>query len=262
MHFDDSFSNRVALARSAIGLTQEELAKKVGIVRRQIAAYEGGDAKPREQALNNLAAALGTTVTWLTSGEGTGPNVSNIKRTVTVREIPVVSYHSGIDGFFDLNLANDFIPAPKDVGESAFAIKVEGDSMTSTIGASFPDGYMVCFDPDIGYQSGDFVLCIIDDIAMFKQLIIAKDNTFLKSLNPAYPTLIANKDTSIIAAAVHSQMDLRGGSKRSINIDTPLSANILQTKDIPLEPQEYWEKLEKIESKLDQILNALTSSSI
>lgn len=28
MHFDDSFSNRVALARSAIGLTQEELAKK------------------------------------------------------------------------------------------------------------------------------------------------------------------------------------------------------------------------------------------
>ncbi|MEI4896930.1 helix-turn-helix transcriptional regulator, partial [Klebsiella pneumoniae] len=77
--FDDSFPNRVSIARTALGLTQDELAQKVGVVRRQIAAYEGGEAKPRINALQNLAAALGTTTSWLTSGVGDGPDVSNVK---------------------------------------------------------------------------------------------------------------------------------------------------------------------------------------
>ena len=43
MQIDDSFSNRIAIARNALGLTQAQLADMVGIVRRQIAAYEAGD---------------------------------------------------------------------------------------------------------------------------------------------------------------------------------------------------------------------------
>ncbi|MEJ5176971.1 helix-turn-helix domain-containing protein [Erwinia sp. MYb416] len=123
MNFDSSFPKRVATARQAIGMTQAELAKAVGVVQRQIAAYEGAEARPREKVLVNLAAALGTSVAWLTTGQGEGPNTSHIKRTVTVREVPLLTYAQAMGGDFDFDdfyenaSASDFIPAPPNAGE-------------------------------------------------------------------------------------------------------------------------------------------------
>jgi transcriptional regulator with XRE-family HTH domain len=54
VNFDSLFHERVSTLRKSLGLTQTELAKQVGIVQRQIAAYEGGDSKPRDPVLLRL----------------------------------------------------------------------------------------------------------------------------------------------------------------------------------------------------------------
>ncbi|WP_304164226.1 LexA family transcriptional regulator [Lonsdalea britannica] len=211
MKIDKSFSSRVSIARNALGLTQGQLADMVGIVRRQIAAYEAGDSKPRIGVLQNLAAALGTTTEWLATGKGSGPDVSGVKRTVTLREIPVLSHVQAkfetLEELLKTASVKDFIPAPPGANENCFAIQVEGDSMSSAHGISFPPGSIVTFDTSLPAYSGDFVLCHSPDCtdAMFKQLIVDQGNQYLKSLNSDYP-MISSNSLEFIGVAIHSQI--------------------------------------------------------
>ncbi|MCB5318609.1 helix-turn-helix domain-containing protein [Yersinia massiliensis] len=260
MSFDDLFSKRVSIARNSMGLTQSELAKKVGIVSRQIAAYEGNEAKPREKALVNLAAALGTTPEWLANGVGHGPDVSNVKKTITRQEIPVLD-HMQVNiergqRFDDGANIIDFIPSPPNAGEHAFAVKIEGNSMVSPFGISFSDGSIVTFDPDIEPQNGDFVLCAIydDKLLTFKKLIHDQGRIFLAALNPDYP-YIGIDDYEIVGVAIHTQMFIKRNqhvseidwntidawdSQTQINIEHPLTS-----------------RMDKIEEKLNLLLDLI-----
>ncbi|WP_154952872.1 LexA family protein [Klebsiella grimontii] len=210
MIIDDSFYKRIAIARTALGITQGKLADMVGIGRRQVASYEGGNSKPRDTVLQNLAAALGTSTEWLAQGIGKGPDVSSIKRTVTVQEIPVYSNASSLwlDPLIDGEPSvTDFIQTPIRDREGLFALRINGDSMASSGPFSFPEGTIVTFDPNKEVKHGDFVLCVLDGAneATFKQLVIDQQQKYLKALNPAYPLIPFGKDSSIIGVAVHSQ---------------------------------------------------------
>ncbi len=123
MNFNDSFPRRVAAARNSLGLTQSELAKKVGVVTRQIAAYEGGEARPRINALNNLAAALGTTPEWLASGVGEAPDIARVRSTITLPLIPVITFvqAANLSSGGDV-VGYDYIPAPRLAPDSSFAV--------------------------------------------------------------------------------------------------------------------------------------------
>lgn len=210
MIIDDSFYKRIAIARTAVGITQGKLADMVGIGRRQVASYEGGNSKPRDTVLQNLAAALGTSTEWLAQGIGKGPDVSSIKRTVTVQEIPVYSNASSLwlDPLIDGEPSvTDFIQSPIRDREDLFALRINGDSMSSSGPFSFPEGTIVTFDPNKEVKHGDFVLCALDGAneATFKQLLIDQQQKYLKALNPAYPLIPFGKGSTIIGVAVHSQ---------------------------------------------------------
>ncbi|EFO2087220.1 helix-turn-helix domain-containing protein [Escherichia coli] len=262
MKFDDSFPKRISIARAAMGLTQGQLADKVGIVRRQIAAYEAGDSKPRDAVLRNLAATLGTTTEWLAIGVGEGPDVSSIQRTVTVREIPVFSHLSNSypkGGKFPSDITPiDFIPAPLCAGNNAFALVVTGHSMTSSSGISFPDGYTVCFDPDIQAKPGDFVLCCNGFETTFKQLIRDQGHFYLKPLNPAYPMLEISDDMEIIAVAIHAQIDLLKTPLHSIrdSENTLDEAEDFIAENARTEKELLYLKLKEIEEKLNFLLDS------
>lgn len=260
MSFDDSFSKRVAIARSSLGLTQSELAKKVGVVPRQIAAYEGGEARPREKALINLAAALGTTAEWLTHGKGEGPNTGHIKKTVTVREVPLLSYvqaFSGeheLDDFLDGTSASDFIPAPPYASEYTFALKVEGDSMQSPGSPSFPHGSIIFVDPQITPESGDFGIFIMagaQDVT-FKQFVIDQGAGFLRSLNPLYPMIPVSVEPEAIGKVIASQQSFKDTLAEYRQPYNP------QASPDRWKTQEGIEKrISVIESKIDYIIELL-----
>lgn len=260
MNFDSTFPKRVALARSAVGMTQAELAKAVGVVQRQIAAYEGGEARPREKALINLAAALGTTVSWLTTGDGEGPSTGQIKRTVTVREVPLLTHVQvmGIgfdfDDFIKSASASEFIPAPPDAGEYAFALEVNGDSMTSPAGISFPEGTIIVVDPESMPESGDFGIFLLggESSFTFKQYVIDQGKGYLKSLNPLYPIIPTTSMTTAIGKVISAQQSFGRVSQKAPTL-TPSQMTQLS------ELQELKTKISELEHKLDTVIEILIS---
>ncbi|EPL3992786.1 MULTISPECIES: LexA family protein [Providencia] len=262
MNFDKSFPRRVSMARNAIGLTQSELAKKVGVVPRQIAAYEGGEAKPRINALNNLAMALGTQPEWLTQGEGSPPELRGVRQTVTLPLIPVVTSVQAANFSFDEPMVGvEYIPSPLDLdiaaSEKLFALKIEGESMCTNDGISFPQGATVIFNPSIEPINGDFVLCRLNETheVTFKELFIEQSNKYLKPLNKNYPDILIGSNATIIGVAVYSIIDLQiAGRRKALKIFGKYCNEDNQLHDIDKE-KSLSEKLDKIESMLKQLLS-------
>ncbi|WP_368924700.1 LexA family protein [Providencia sp. 1709051003] len=268
MNFNDGFSRRVAMARNSLGLTQAELAKKVGVVTRQIAAYEGNEAKPREKALTNLAAALGTTNQWLMTGEGKSPNISNVKQTVTVTEIPVISLADAYQFLYShdesyINCISGLIPAPLLASESAFAIEVQGDGMRSAYGVNVIEGSLVTFEPDREVSHGDLVLINKkgDNDIFFVQALRENHSWIYQYLNPMYKNPV-NKgdDVTVLAVAIHYQYDLRDGDHRHW-FYTPVTTEgldeyiIAQGESTLPTYTKLNKRLDKIESMLEQLLS-------
>lgn len=60
-----TFSDKIKLARETAKLTQNELAREVGVSQRTIASYESGGARARRSTTEKLARALKVSVKYL-----------------------------------------------------------------------------------------------------------------------------------------------------------------------------------------------------
>lgn len=67
-----TFGDRMAGAREAAGLSQSELAKRLGVKIKTIRAWENDMNEPRANKLQMLAGILGVSIMWLLTGEGDG----------------------------------------------------------------------------------------------------------------------------------------------------------------------------------------------
>ena len=63
-----TFGEKVKNERNRLGLTQDELAKKIGVTRRVISSYENDSSRPRgTERYKKLAEALGVNINYLLS---------------------------------------------------------------------------------------------------------------------------------------------------------------------------------------------------
>lgn len=67
-----TFGDRMAAARDAAGLTQKELAQRVGIKTSTLRNWEEDLSEPRANRLSILAGIMGVSLSWLLTGEGEG----------------------------------------------------------------------------------------------------------------------------------------------------------------------------------------------
>jgi transcriptional regulator with XRE-family HTH domain len=67
-----TFGDRMTGAREASGLSQSELAKRLGVKVKTIRAWENDQSEPRANKLQMLAGLLGVSIMWLLSGAGDG----------------------------------------------------------------------------------------------------------------------------------------------------------------------------------------------
>ncbi len=67
-----TFGDRVAAARDATGMAQQELAARLGVKEKTIKAWENDTAEPRANKLQMLAGVLNVSMRWLLTGEGEG----------------------------------------------------------------------------------------------------------------------------------------------------------------------------------------------
>lgn len=67
-----TFGDRLAGAREAAGMTQSELAKRLGVKLVTITGWEEDRLEPRANRLQMVAGLLNVSIVWLLTGEGDG----------------------------------------------------------------------------------------------------------------------------------------------------------------------------------------------
>lgn len=65
---------RLAEARTAAGLTPEDLAVRLGVKETTITKWEEGSTSPRGHVLSRIAGLLGVSLSWLIMGRGVEPS--------------------------------------------------------------------------------------------------------------------------------------------------------------------------------------------
>lgn len=72
-----TFGDRLAAAREAAGLKPGEFAKRLGVKKSTIIAWEEDLSEPRANRLSMMAGLLNVTVGWLLTGDGEGVDLSD-----------------------------------------------------------------------------------------------------------------------------------------------------------------------------------------
>lgn len=67
-----TFGDRVAAGREALGLSQHDLAHKLGVKPKTVLHWEDDLSEPRANKLQMLAGVLNVSLMWLLNGEGDG----------------------------------------------------------------------------------------------------------------------------------------------------------------------------------------------
>lgn len=67
-----TFGDRLAAAREALGLSQAELAKRIGVKLKTLQAWEDDFTEPRANKLSMVSGILNVSLVWLLNGEGEG----------------------------------------------------------------------------------------------------------------------------------------------------------------------------------------------
>ncbi|WP_343116798.1 helix-turn-helix domain-containing protein [Ostreiculturibacter nitratireducens] len=76
-----TFGDRLAGARESIGLSQKEVANRLGVRQKTLVAWENDLSEPRSNKLQMLAGLLGVSLMWLLTGEGEGIESPDERRT-------------------------------------------------------------------------------------------------------------------------------------------------------------------------------------
>lgn len=67
-----TFGDRVAGAREQSGMTQAQLARRLGVKKATLTAWEDDLSEPRANRLSMMAGLLNVSIMWLLTGEGDG----------------------------------------------------------------------------------------------------------------------------------------------------------------------------------------------
>lgn len=68
-----TFGDRLAGAREQANMTQSQLARRLGVKKATLNAWEQDLSEPRANRLSMLAGLLNVSIMWLLTGEGDGP---------------------------------------------------------------------------------------------------------------------------------------------------------------------------------------------
>lgn len=68
-----TFGDRLAGAREQAGMSQTDLAKRLGVKLKTLKGWENDLSEPRANKLSMMAGMLNVSLLWLLSGEGQGP---------------------------------------------------------------------------------------------------------------------------------------------------------------------------------------------
>ena len=181
-----TIGDKILERRTALNMSQDELAQKVGYKdRSSIAKIESGERDIRQKKLIEFAKALDTTPQWL-MGYEEKTNISAVYKK-NIRMVPVFeSVSAGFGAYADdqiLDYCPFIINSEKEAAET-IAIRVSGDSMSPKI----EDGDIIRVHKQESVDSGSIAVVLLDgEEGLVKKVVYGDDWIELHSINPYYP---------------------------------------------------------------------------
>lgn len=219
-----ALGNKVKIARKNKGLTQAQLAEKVGISQTAIQLLESRDSQSSKFLLE-LSQALDVSVEWL-KNDGIKEELANypVGNAVLIPEellekrhsVPLLTWVSAgawlqNHGCFKAEDAERWLPCPVAHSMKAFALKVEGDSMTSPYPneKSYPHGTLIYVDPEKPLVNRCSVVAYLqnEQAYTFKRYVEDSGRKYLKPLNPTYDTIQITDDIQICGVVIGAFFD-------------------------------------------------------
>lgn len=146
------FADNVRANRERLGLSQEELARRVGLTNSAVSQWEGGRAKPRIGVMKALSEIFGMTVSELLGDDAPGAGMRKpVGRSgmVPMRRLGRTHAGSAVEEIPD----DGVVEVPAGVAgrhPHAFMLDVDGDCMDR----AYPPGCVVMVDPDMEPWNG------------------------------------------------------------------------------------------------------------
>ena len=203
------------------GITQEELAERLGITKGAVSHWLNQRREPRLEEIAKLLSIIGMKGFvvhpdgTISDGDPSESNVSFVAPYVKGKNYPVLSSvqaGSWAEAFevYTLKDIDLWLESDAHIQGEAFWLEVEGDSMTAPVGLSVPEGTFVLFDTGREPVNGSLVIAKLSDSneATFKKLIIDGGQKYLKGLNPAWPLIPVNGNCKTIGVAVETKLRL------------------------------------------------------
>lgn len=147
---------KIRAHRDELGLTQAELADKLGLTYSSVSQWESGRATPRTPILRQLAELFGTTVADLMGEDATEAAISG-----TSRMVPLLGFAHMGEPCDEGNLADEVeVPASiADAHPRGFMVHAQGGCMDNR----FPHDALLLVDPDMEPVNGQPVLAETTD---------------------------------------------------------------------------------------------------
>ena len=201
---------RIAERRSALGLTMDDVAQKIGVAKSTIQRYEKGQIqKIKLPVIESIASALGVNPDWLIGNTDNPVPRSNMKEAKlpdNILPLPVMREWKVLGGtacgepiFQELD--NETILAPASI-DADFVFRCVGDSM---INARIFDGDIVFVKSGVEVENGQIAVVRIGEEYTLKRIYRGEDYLELRSENPMYPARIIRgeqENAEIVGKAV------------------------------------------------------------
>ncbi|PKH20211.1 hypothetical protein CIG19_18845 [Enterobacterales bacterium CwR94] len=174
------------------------------------------DKKGRKRIADNMIEIIESAFSlprgWMDGIVDEKSNITFVPQPINTRRYPVVSWVSAgawAEALepYTLQDIEEWCETDAHVEGDGFWLKIKGDSMTSPVGLSIPEGLLVLFDTGREAKHGSLVLAKATDAneATFKKLVIDGGEKYLKPLNPLYPLIPINGNCRIIGVAIESR---------------------------------------------------------
>lgn len=189
----ESSGERIRARRKALQLTQQTLAKGIGVSHVAVSQWEKEETVPRGENLLRLAEWLQCTAAWIIDGDG--EVFSPAARAAPVATVPLISLAQASAWLSEQRLllqqqATRFLYSDSPLSEAALAVTVEDQAMQPDYRA----GDVLIFDPQLQPQPGDVVLALHAGVALVRIYRLQnqhndEQNFSLRPLNDDFPQL-------------------------------------------------------------------------